>query len=587
MSQLSICPVSDPKNDCQIFIKTSENICRRTLERKMLPLPPWQVQYINDEPEGDSQERIPRRFRSEFSSHANGPIFILLSLTIVWILTLTFAFKFPHVLAGEFQIILFLQYGLWAVINLSLPIVSLFVFDWLHTRVWSRNGQLIPLSLYTLEAWMSLIIRPINILKGKFINIMFVILPLVLAGMQSYATDILGRETRFELISNGEMREIRIGPAGAGGPGNYVMTGQEFIYNASEGHVAAPNARFVFQLNDEQMIIPSLPDIGTYAGGTTDLRALKAKKINAVRATTSTRVESIRDFKAPTNINSSLPEIGAIDIRSVEKNNKNGTASLGVGIFLKISNVHRQIYLTLAYETVQADFTFATFNNGTQIYEVKNIQKVQDEIPDRLRGERSLRMDSVLENFIVSQNGRYLVENSDGENEAIKNLGSLLASSFGIRSATNQNFLDGMGPVQAEVLHERISFVVPKIYWILAGTVSGFIAIVCLLMLFIRVTLSGGLMQIVALLSSHISNCPGAGTPPWQMAYQKNKKIVGSFMGTYVMLGYARNKNDPSLKEVVSVKQDDEYYAAHRIQINTPKSVTNDSLQKLNPLLAV
>lgn len=553
----------------------------------MPPLLPWQVQYINDEPEGDSQERIPRRFRPEFSSHANGPIFILFSLTIVWVLTLTFALKFAHVLAGEFKIILFLQYILWAVINLSVPIVSLFVFDLLYSRVWSRNGQLNPLSLYTLEAWMSLIIRPINILKGRFINIMFIIIPLFLAAMQSYATDILGRETRFELISNGEMREIRIGPAGAGGPANYVMTGLEFIYNASEGCTAVPNSRFVFKLNDEQMIIPSIPDIGTYARGATDLRAVRTKKINAVRATISTHVESIRDFKIPPNINSSIPEIGAIDIRVVEKNNKNGTASLRVSIFLKISNIHRQVYLTLAYETVQADFTFATFGNGTQIYEVENIQKVQDEIPDRLRGDRSLRMDSVLENFIISQNGKHLVENSDGDNEDIKNLGFLLAGAFGIRSAANQNFLDGMGPEEAEILHERISFIVPKIYWILAGTVSGFIAIVCLLMLFIRVTLSGGLMQIVALLASHISNCPGAGTPPWQTAYQKSKKIVESFMQTYVMLGYARDKNDSTLKEVVSVKQDDEYYAAHRIQINSPRSVTNDSLQKLNPLLAV
>lgn len=439
---------------------------------------------------------------------------------------------------------------------------------------------------------MSLIITPINILRGRLLNVLLVLLPVTFSVFATYATSgLLGRQSAFTLVDTGVKDKVNVGPAGGGRTHAYVMTGMEFIYNASNGALARPNNRFVFVLAHDKILVPSIPNIGTYflRFGPTDKqhRAVRIRKVPSVLATISVRVEKNRDITPSSDEKyTTVGKLGDVYYEADDTNN--GTSIVRVSIVLLNAGVHRQIYLDIAYKTVLSDLVFATFNNGSHINSVEKVEPVSEIIPERLRGDNNFTMENVLDNFILSQNGEIFSQVFQPTDPDVTNLGLLLAGAYGIRSAAEQNWLDGDGEFDVDVLLEREFVLVPVRYWAIAGVMSAFLVIACLMTMFRRPTINGNLVQVVSLLQRFIQECPGACTPNWQVAYVKNRTFMEDFMHKRIVLGYmASESGEVGAREVFETHTSDgRRLTSHHIAFDSEDRVTRDKLNVLYKLLA-
>lgn len=525
-----------------------------------------------------------KKFRSELLQKAAGPLLVLLVLVILWSLTLVFTTHLSHVAVGSFKVVIALQFLLWSVLRQGMSIVALLVFDIYYTTP-DKHGHRRSMSLYTLDAWSSLFITPINLLRGKFLNVLLVLLPTAVAVFSTYATSsLLGRETSFLLLDTDRVEPVTIGPAGAGDSHRYLMTGQEFVYNASNGALHAPNSRFVWVLSENSILVPSIPDIGTYFRGTF-IRGIRARNVQAVVA--HIRAETSADKRiAPTEDEAytTAPDIG--DNYYEARKQAPGRSLVKVSAIMKSNKEHRQLYFNIFYSTVLANLTFATFNNGTHIQSVQGIRNVTAPMPGRLTGEKNLSMDSVLDNFLFSQNGRRLLKIQSPEDPALNNIGLVLAGAFAIRAGVNQSWLDGMGKRDVHILQEREVIVVPPRYWIVAAGATAVLALTCITMAIRRCTFNGNLVQLVALMSNFILTCQGSCTPKWQRAYVENASYEESFMNNQIFVGYSASETRDGRKIIETPTGDDRVLRSHHIALDSEERVTRDKLNVLYGLLA-
>ena len=459
-----------------------------------------------------------------------------------------------------------------------MSIIALLVFD-----IYYASSSRRPVSIFGLDAWMSLIITPINIFRGKFLHVLLVLVPSIFSIFATYATTgLLGRETGFKLYERG-IQKIVITASGGGFPHRYIMTGQEIVYNASQDGLAPPNNRFVFVLDDNKVLIPSIPAIGTYTTGST-IRAAFVENVPSVTATLSGRVESNRSvIPSSKSKRTTVPSLGNVAL-SFEPRGKS-SAVMKVQIILLSGGVHRQIYIDILYQTTIADVLYATFNNGTHINRATNVRNVQEELPARLNGSVDFKMDSVLDNFIFSQNGAHLLRLTSYNDTSVKYLGLTLASAFGIRSATLQNWLDGAGERDAMVFEEGEVVIVPVRYWAVAAGMSAILGVVCILFCVRRPTINGNLLQIVALLQRFIQGCRGACTPNWQKSFVEEITFEDRIMNQSVSLGYAADADGE--REVIStldVKGNE--LKSYRLALDVSEHITKDKPGTLYGFLA-
>lgn len=545
----------------------------------------WQVPSRSvDEATGSG---APKKMRSEILAKASGAIFVLCALSATWILSALFSTRWAHLGVAGFNAIVTLQFLLWAIIRQGMSIIYLVAFDVYYTTP-SRTGKRRSLNLYTLDAWMSLIITPINILRGRLLNVLLVLLPVVLSVFATYSTSsLLGRETTFMLIDNGVRDQVHVGPAGGGRTHAYVMTGMNFIYNASELALDRPENRFVYVMNERSILVPSIPNIGTYAwhNGRNDPvhRAVRIRKVPAVLADIKVQVDSDKDVNPADSDVTTVPGLGDVYYNATDT--QNGTALVRVSIILENSGVYRQIYLDLAYKTVRADLVFATFDNGSHINRVEEVHPVSETIGSRLRGDKNLTMETVLDNFILSVHGESLSLVKQERDLRVTSLGLLLAGAFGIRSAIHQEWLDEEGMVDADVLLERTIVLVPARYWAVAGISSILLGLGCFMMIFRRTTINGNLVQLVSLLERFIQKCAGACTPKWQNAYVRNRTFAEKFMNSRIVLGYSIGENGE--REVITTfTADGKRNLSHHIAFDSEENITMDKLDVLYKLLA-
>lgn len=561
-----------------------ERIMRRdSTSQTFLPLqyPPaeptieaWQAELETiSTPDGDIER--PKKFRSELMSKASGAIIVLISLAVLWILTVMFVTRFAHEGIGPFNVVIALQYLLWTLHRQGMSIIALVLFDFIYTRT-DRHGNRRGLTLYALDAWMSLIITPINILRGKALHILLVLLPAIFSVFATYATSsLLGNDTAFRLVETGLNTTVQVGPAGGGRANAYVMTGNNFIYNTSSaGRISRPNSRFVYVINDSAVLIPSIPRMGTYANDSS-LLALKIRNVPSVLCTVRTRVEKDRETLPPNDpAVTSVQSFGDIYYEAINPGAGKGLVS--VSIILRLADVFRQIYFDLSYQTVTSDLLFATFNNGTHINRLYGVNYVTKTMPDRLSGGSNLTMDSVLDNFILSQKGNLLVHTENPQNLDVTNLGLLLGGAFGIRSARGQNWLDGAGVFDANILEQREIRVIHAGYWTAASVMSSLLALACISMFFRRPTINGNLVQLVALLEGFVQGCWGACTPKWMRSRVANGAYEEVFMNIPLKLGYSAENGVKKVERMFTA--DGKILESYHLALDVEKHIAPDDV---------
>lgn len=409
-------------------------------------------------------------------------LFVLLCLLVLAAATIVLDFHWPYVV-GRWNWKTVVNAVYWPVVAVAFRLLTKQVLKLgLDRRVQAEETTLAQAR--RLRTLAVLCISPVGNLKGlssarDLVNLTMVavvFVPIVLTFVQNLVLqNYLSAEPVYRL-NFGEKVQVALAPAGGGEAMNREMTGHELMFNTSNGCLTSIENRFVYVLNNSvtgdanRVLVPMLPDIGTYARKPSKYRAGDVFNVPAVLCTTSFTFSNVVGIEPSSNYSeTTLP--GKFSHKIGSNPASNGSIGILVAEMLfKVNTRYRQIAYTFVFQTVTADFRVATFNNGTSILDVLDYRTVDADIPKRLNGSLPMSLDAVLDNLMGSQNGVPLTNDDTGLRMRISNSANLLAGAFAIRSAQDQNYIDQSSKaVDFIVAQERIGFRIGIWYWVVFG----------------------------------------------------------------------------------------------------------------------